>query len=131
MAKAGTNSRPDMAPRWTPRRRSARPARKASVDRLGHTLWYKVTGTGRRPVTFDTAGSTFDTVIGLFARDGDDFNELACVDDVLSDPVGSTYQAALTFDTVAGHTYWVEVGGIQNFFDASQAESGVLKIKVS
>jgi hypothetical protein len=99
-------------------------------DTMGRTVWYKVTGTGA-PITFDTAGSTFDTVLGLFARDGDDFTELACVDDVLSDPVGSTYQAALTFDTVAGETYWVEVGGIQNFFDPSHPEFGVLKIKVS
>ena len=85
-------------------------------DQFGHTLWYKVTGTGA-PVTIDTAGSNFDTVIGVFQRDDSAYTELACNDDVLSEPVGSTYQAALTFDTVAGQTYYIEVGGFQNFFD--------------
>ena len=99
-------------------------------DQMGHTLWYKIAGTGV-PVTVDTAGSNFDTVVGLFQRDGSDFTELACDDDVLYQPVGSTFQAALTFDTVAGQTYYIEVGGFQNFFDPSQAESGLLKLKVS
>ena len=30
-----------------------------------------------------------------------------------SEPVGSSYQAALTFDTVAGQTYYIEVGGFR------------------
>ncbi len=99
-------------------------------DQFGHTLWYKITATGA-PVTIDTAGSNFDTVIGVFERDGADYSELACNDDVIYEPVGSTFQAALTFDTVAGHTYYVEVGGYQNFFDPEDVESGLLKLKVS
>ena len=99
-------------------------------DQFGHTLWYKITGTGA-PVTIDTAGSNFDTVIGVFQRDGSAYTELACNDDVLSEPVGSTYQAALTFDTVAGQTYYIEVGGFQNFFDPDNPEFGLLKLKVS
>ena len=93
-------------------------------------LWYKITGTGA-PVTIDTAGSNFDTVIGVFERDGADYTELACNDDVFFEPVGSTYQAALTFDTVAGQTYYIEVGGFQNFFDPDNPEFGLLKLKVS
>jgi hypothetical protein len=99
-------------------------------DQMGHTLWYKITGTNA-PVTFDTAGSNFDTVIGVFQRDDADFTELACDDDVFYQPVGSTYQAALTFDTVAGQTYYVEVGGFQRFFDPDNPEFGLLKLKVS
>ncbi len=99
-------------------------------DQMGHTLWYKITGTNA-PVTIDTAGSNFDTVIGVFQRDGSDFTELACDDDVFYQPVGSTYQAAITFDTVAGQTYYVEVGGFQNFFDPDNPEFGLLKLKIS
>jgi hypothetical protein len=99
-------------------------------DQFGHTLWYKITGTGA-PVTIDTAGSEFDTVIGVFQRDGADYTEQACNDDVISQPVGSSFQAALTFDTVAGHTYYIEVGGYQPFFDLDHPEFGVLKMKVS
>ena len=99
-------------------------------DQFGHTLWYKITGTGAA-VTIDTAGTNFDTVIGLFQRDGTDYTELACDDDVFYQPVGSTFQAALTFDTVAGRTYYIEVGGFQNFFDPDNPEFGLLKLKVS
>ena len=103
---------------------------EGGADQMGHTLWYKITGTGAS-VTIDTAGSNFDTVIGVFERDGADYTEVACDDDVLYDPVGSTYQAALTFDTVAGQTYYVEVGGFQNFFEPDISEFGLLKLKVS
>ena len=100
------------------------------ADQMGRTLWYKITGTGA-PVTVDTAGSNFDTVLGVFERDGADFTEIACDDDVSFQPVGSTYQAALTFGTVAGHTYWVEVGGFQNFFRPDDPQFGRLSLKVS
>jgi hypothetical protein len=100
------------------------------ADEFGHTVWYKITGTGA-PVTIDTAGSNFDTVVGVFERDGADYTEVACNDDVESEPVGSSYQAALTFDTVAGQTYYIEVGGFQSFFDPNDIEFGLLKLKVS
>jgi hypothetical protein len=99
-------------------------------DQMGHTLWYKITGTGA-PVTIDTAGSNFDTVVGVFQRDGSDFTELACDDDVLYQPVGSTFQAALTFDTEPGEMYYIEAGGFQRPFDDAPAESGLLKLKIS
>jgi hypothetical protein len=98
-------------------------------DHMGRTLWYKIAGTGV-PVTVDTAGSNFDTVVGVFQRDGADYTELACNDDVLYQPVGSTYQAALTFDTVTGQTYYIEVGGWAAF-DPENPEFGLLKLKVS
>ncbi|HEY8636431.1 MAG TPA: hypothetical protein VIL81_04130 [Candidatus Limnocylindrales bacterium] len=100
------------------------------ADQMGRTLWYKITGTDA-PVTIDTAGSNFDTVVGVFERDGADFTEIACDDDVTFQPVGSTFQAALTFGTVAGRTYYVEVGGFQNFFRPDDPEFGLLTLKVN
>jgi hypothetical protein len=100
------------------------------ADQMGRTLWYKITGAGA-PVTVDTAGSNFDTVVGVFERDGGGFTEIACDDDVTFQPVGSTFQAALTFDTVAGQTYYVEAGGFQSFFQPDDPQFGLLRLKFS
>jgi hypothetical protein len=69
-----------------------------------YSVWYTLEGTGGQ-VTLDPAGSDFDTVIAVYTRDGDTFTEVACVDD------DEDLQGALTFDTDAGVTYWVQVGG--------------------
>ena len=97
-------------------------------DQMGHTLWYAIAGTGDA-VTVDTAGSDFDTVAAVYTRDGDEFSEIGCIDDVLREPAGSTFQAALSFDTTPDQTYYVQVGGFRRFF-ADTAEYGRLRIAV-
>ncbi len=85
---------------------------------VGHTVWYRIVGTGE-PVTIDTAGSDYDTVIAVYTADGSggyDPVPDACVDDVPIDPIGRTLQAAVTFDTVAGTTYYVQIGGFPDSF---------------
>jgi hypothetical protein len=80
---------------------------------LGRTAWWRFVGTGSE-VTIDTAGSGFDTVLGLYADDSDGvLSQLDCVDDVdsLSDPGASLLQARITVPTEAGRTYWIQVGG--------------------
>ena len=80
------------------------------------TVWYTVTGDGA-PMTLDTAGSDFDTVIAIYVEedsgDGPVLTEIACADDILLDP-GRTIQASITGDTEAGLTYWVQIGGWNN-----------------
>jgi len=76
---------------------------------FGHTVWYTVEGTGG-DLTFDTAGTNFDTVVAAYTRDGDSFTEVACVDDVALD-FGRTLQASITVGTELGVTYWIQVGG--------------------
>ena len=85
---------------------------------VGHTVWYRIVGTGS-PITVDTAGSDFDTVIAVYTSDGSGgFTPVpdACVDDVPVDPVGRTLQSSVTFDTVAGTTYYVQIGGFPEGF---------------
>ncbi|MGH2356660.1 MAG: hypothetical protein ACRDGJ_01430 [Candidatus Limnocylindria bacterium] len=100
-------------------------------DRFGHTLWYSFTGTGG-PVTIDTAGSNFDTVIAVY---DDGLNQLACNDDVEFEPIGGTFQAALTLeDTVEGATYLIQAGGFDGslfFLGVPNPEFGRLRIKIS
>ena len=99
-------------------------------DEFGRTLWYTVEGTGD-PVTIDTAGSGIDTLIGVFVPTGSGFDEIACNDDVEFEPIGSTLQAAVTFDTEEGVTYYVEVGGFWFVFDdPSEAEAGRIRLSV-
>jgi hypothetical protein len=75
---------------------------------FGYTAWWTFTGTGG-PVTIDTAGSTFDTVLGVYTGSPGSFTQVACVDDVI-EPTFSL-QARATIDTAAGVTYWVQAGG--------------------
>ena len=85
---------------------------------VGHTVWYRIVGTGD-PITIDTAGSDFDTVIAVYTADGSGgFTPVpdACIDDVPVDPVGRTLQASVTFDTVTGTTYYVQIGGFPEGF---------------
>ena len=77
------------------------------------TVWFSLEGTGSS-VTIDTAGSGFDTVLAVYTRASDGSLVLvdgACNDDFLFEPIGRSRQAAVTFETVAGTSYLIQVGG--------------------
>jgi hypothetical protein len=57
----------------------------------------------------DTAGSDFDTIVGVYTGSPGSLTQVGCVDDV-SDPAFSL-QGRITVDTVAGATYYVQAGG--------------------
>ncbi|MEO6207211.1 MAG: hypothetical protein ABIP77_04580 [Candidatus Limnocylindrales bacterium] len=100
-------------------------------DDFGRTLWYSIAGTGGT-ITIDTAGSNFDTLLAVYVRDDADLMEVACNDDVFGDPVGSTYQAAVTLETEVGTTYLIQVGGYrQSFFFIRDPQYGLLRLVVS
>jgi hypothetical protein len=74
---------------------------------FGHTAWWTFEGTGG-PVTIDTSGSEFDTAVAVYADEGGELVQVACVDDVDDvDPL----QAEVTIDTLAGVTYYIQAGG--------------------
>jgi hypothetical protein len=98
-------------------------------DVMAHTLWYAIEGTGG-PITIDTAGSNIDTLIAVYVPDGDGFLEVACIDDVFGDPIGITFQAALTIETEGDQTYFVQVGGFQDFF-SGDVQFGRLRLRIS
>jgi hypothetical protein len=72
---------------------------------ISYTGWWTFTGTGG-PVTVDTTGSDFDTVVGVYVDDGGVLTQVGCVDDV-----PESLQAVITVDTEAGVTYYVQAGG--------------------
>ena len=100
-------------------------------DDLGHTVWYTIQGTGGE-ITVDTAGTRFHTVIAVYVMEGDQLVEIACVDDVNFEPIGTTFQAAISGPTEEGVTYWIQVGGFKNpeIFGGGEAQSGRLKLEV-
>ena len=99
-------------------------------DSFGRTIWYTIEGTGD-PVTIDTAGSAIDTLIGVYVPTDEGYEEVACIDDVFFEPVGATYQAALTFVAEEGVTYYVQIGGFfLPFDDPTSAEAGRIRISL-
>jgi hypothetical protein len=72
---------------------------------IGHTAWWTFEGTGG-DVTIDTAGSDFDTVLGIYTEDSGELVPIGCVDDV------DSLQARITVATDAGVTYWIQAGGL-------------------
>jgi hypothetical protein len=70
-------------------------------------------GTGGQ-VTIDTAGTAFDTVVGVC--DGTTSNPIACVDDVQLGVSRDArmLQAAVTIPTQAGHIYLIQAGGFDS-----------------
>lgn len=78
---------------------------------ISHTGWWTFVGTGGE-VTIDTAGSDFDTILGVYLPVSSGFEEIGCADDTFGPEPGEfSLQAALTLDTVAGTTYYLQVGG--------------------
>ena len=96
------------------------------------TVWYKVAGTGS-PVTIDTAGSDYDTVVAVYTGSPGAFTTVGCVDDQRFDPIGQNTQAWVTVPTVAGTTYWVQIGGLDEIDFRTGVRSypyGTLKVAV-
>lgn len=75
---------------------------------IGYTAWWTVGGTGG-DLTVDTAGSDFDTVVGVYTMDAGGLEPVGCVDDVF-DPDFSL-QARITWSSDAGVTYYIQAGG--------------------
>jgi hypothetical protein len=79
---------------------------------MGSTLWWTIEGNGGT-ITVSTRGSTFDTVLGVWSG----LNLVDCDDDVL-DLTGFRY-SQVRFDSVAGATYTLQVGGLCTAFDGT------------
>jgi hypothetical protein len=84
---------------------------------VGNTVWFKFTGTGS-PMTIDTAGSDFDTVIAIYTKSGSTYVPVtdACVDDSPTPPIGRTLQGHVTIPTTSGTVYYVQIGGFPDSF---------------
>lgn len=74
------------------------------------TVWWKWTAPKSGICVFDTLGSDFDTVLGVYV--GSAVDELDIVADNDDHDVGST--SRVEFEVAAGKTYYIAVGGYEN-----------------
>jgi Calx-beta domain-containing protein/uncharacterized protein DUF4214 len=76
------------------------------------SIWYQWQAPSSGSVTFDTANSTFDTVMGVYT--GNAVNSLTVIaqhDDVVN---GTVRTSSVTFNATAGTTYKIAVDGYNN-----------------
>ena len=91
----------------------------------GKSLWFKWTVAHSRPVTIETAGSSFDTQLAVYT--GNDFASLVLVTnhDNLSVTVPIDLTSRVDFNAVEGTTYFIVVDG-QNDGAGRGAASGTV-----
>ena len=86
----------------------------------GASVWYRWTAPAAGPVTFTTAGSTFDTLLAAYTLDATNTPAidhlirpaLASNDDVAGG--GGTLTSSITFSAAAGTAYYIAVDGAGN-----------------
>ena len=81
---------------------------------IGNTVWYSFTPGATTPVTVDTFGSNFDTLLAVYTTSALPLPltpDVACNDDA-----GGTVQSQVSFLATAGTTYHVQVGGFNSAF---------------
>ena len=86
----------------------AEPAASADCPAMFHTAWWVFTGTGQQ-IGLTTAGSDFDTTLAVYDHGGGsplDGNRKAC-----AEAGGGGVLAALSFPSIRGRRYLIQVGG--------------------
>ena len=82
------------------------------------TVWWKWVAPASGSVQFDTIGTSFDTVMGVYVGSSLAFLDVVAEDD---DGGGEGYASSCVFDCVGGTTYYICVGGYG-------AEAGAVKL---
>jgi len=93
-----------------------------------HSIWYQWQAPSSGNVTFTTAGSAYDTVLGVYT--GTSVNALTIItqNDDIPDVPGQPHQvtSSVSFSVVAGNTYRIAVDGFNNGGDGG--DMGPLKL---
>src|SRR5438552_6058187 len=77
-------------------------------DSGGHSVWYRWTAPASTPVTIDTIGSSFDTLLGVYTGSSvSTLTTIASNDDI----DGPNQPSRVSFTPVAGTTYQIAVDG--------------------
>src|SRR5439155_26765687 len=105
------------------------PATACGCGTNGASMWYRFTAPTSAPVTIDTFGSTYDTVLSVFT--GGSCRSLTPVASCNDDSDG-TLQSKVSFTATAGTTYLIEIasfcgapaGSLHLDFETGQLLSG-------
>lgn len=71
------------------------------------TAWWRFTATATKTITVSTAGSAFDTTLGVFWKDGTQAPSLVA----FNDNDGALTTSRVSFAAVAGRVYYLQIGG--------------------
>jgi hypothetical protein len=85
----------------------------------GRSIWYNWTAPGTGQATFDTNGSSYDTILAVYQGSAvNSLTHLASNDDIspLNDPPPRNIQSRVIFSVTAGQLYRIQVDG----FDAAE-----------
>lgn len=94
----------------------------------GRSVWWKWTAISSGNVTVTTAGSVFDTTLGIYT--GSDVSALTTIATNNDVQAGVILTSAVTFSAVAGTTYSIAVDG-SNAGDAHGADSGGIVLSLT
>ena len=90
---------------------SKEPGEPPHADNLGgSSIWFSWQAPTNGTVTFDTAGSSFDTLLGVYTGASVASLTFVASDDDIG---GGTLQSAVQFAASAGTTYWIAVDGYE------------------
>ena len=96
-------------------------------DEGGKSVWYKWTPHSSGTATIDTAGSTFDTLLGVYTGSAvDGLTEVVSNDD--EDRANNVLTSKVSFEATVGTTYQIAVDG---FNDGSGAEAGGITLHLA
>jgi len=83
------------------------------------TVWYRYVAPNNNPVTIDTQGSNYDTVLAVWQGTRGSLTNIACNDDS-----NNTLSSQIITSLTAGQTYYIEVAGFHPY------SYGLLKLNV-
>jgi subtilisin len=96
-------------------------------DDGGKSVWYRWTPQTSGTTTIDTAGSSFDTLLGVYTGSAvDGLTEVASNDD--EDRANNVLTSKVSFDATAGTTYRIAVDG---FNDGTGADAGNITVHLA
>jgi hypothetical protein len=90
------------------------------------TVWYSFTPAANGRVVFDTLGSDYDTMLGVFSGTPANLSWITCAD---NDSSGMNEQVAI--EVTAGTTYYIEAGTSADSIDGQVGPGGTLSFHVS
>ncbi|HEX6187233.1 MAG TPA: NF038122 family metalloprotease [Pyrinomonadaceae bacterium] len=81
-----------------------------------HSIWYQWQAPSSGSVTFTTAGSAYDTVLGVYMGTGVSALTIITQNDDIPDVPGQPHQvtSSVSFSVAAGNTYRIAVDGFNN-----------------
>ncbi|MBI3847427.1 MAG: HYR domain-containing protein, partial [Planctomycetes bacterium] len=86
------------------------------------TVWFSFTADCARTATIDTIGTNYDTVLAVWTGTCGSLTSVACNDDI--DQGAGNLQSSVTFGTVGGTTYLVEVADFDVGLDGDTGNTG-------